>query len=137
AEFQRQHNELITKIANISEWNSYANSLMEQYAERGEWSAKQIETAERMLAKIDATNAAKAAAREKAGGEVEISAIQALFETATSNGLKRPVFRTEHVVISKAPDHGRNAGALYVKYDGEYAGKIVSGKLLPVSSAPA
>lgn len=136
-EFGAANRDLITKVAAISEWNSFASSLMEQYASKGEWSANQIAAVNRMLDKIDATNKAKREAKAKAGGDVEISAIQALFDTATGNGLKRPIFRTEHVVISMAPAHGRNAGALYVKYDKEYAGKIMGGKFLPVSSAPA
>lgn len=40
-------------------------------------------------------------------------------------GTKRPKFRTEHIVITVAPDHGSNAGHLYVKSaNDEYLGKI-------------
>lgn len=39
--------------------------------------------------------------------------------------IARPIFRVEHIKVSRAPDHGTNAGCLYVKstYD-DYLGKI-------------
>ena len=39
--------------------------------------------------------------------------------------IQRPVFRVEHIKVTRAPDHGTNAGCLYVKStDGDYLGKI-------------
>ena len=75
--------------------------------------------------------AAKDAERNAAGGEVGVDRIDALFATATANGLKKPIFRTERLTIKRAPATGRNAGALYVTdrdLGGEYVGKIVNGK---------
>ena len=39
-------------------------------------------------------------------------------------------------MISRAPDNGANAGALYVKVDGEYAGKVKEGKWFGIRTAP-
>jgi len=50
--------------------------------------------------------------------------------------IKTPKFRFEDLVISRAPDTGANAGALYVKVDGEYAGKVKEGQWFGLSTAP-
>jgi hypothetical protein len=77
------------------------------------------------------------AAKRAAAPVVNISAIEALFATAVENDIKRPVFRADGLEISRAPATGRNAGALYVRRDGEYAGKIAGGKFQKVYNAPA
>ena len=89
------------------------------------------------MAKDAAFYAAKKAEREATAPVVEISAIEKLFATAVDNDVKRPIFRADGLEISKAPATGRNAGALYVKREGEYAGKIVDGKFHKVYAAPA
>lgn len=78
------------------------------------------------------------AERDAKSGTVDISGIMALFATATDNDIKRPIFRIEIVVISKAPANGTNAGALYVKdHEDNYLGKIVAGEFLATRGAPA
>ena len=86
--------------------------------------AKDAEFFAAKKAEKQAENAAKS-------GTVGVEAIDALFATATANGLKKPIFRTERLTIKRAPAGGRNAGALYVTdrdLGGEYVGKIVNGK---------
>lgn len=77
------------------------------------------------------------ASKKAAAPVVNMSAIEALFDKAVENDVKRPIFRADGLEISRAPATGRNAGALYVKRDGEYAGKIVDGKFQKVYAAPA
>lgn len=119
-------------------WNSFFASLLEQLPTR-ELSERQVDAARRSAAKIadrQASRAAeKAAVVEKTATDVGVSAIDALFAAAKKNGLKKPIFRTDRLTISPAPASGRNAGAIYVKDRGEYAGKIVAGRFLPVQSA--
>lgn len=68
--------------------------------------------------------------------------IQELFTHAKS-ALKRPVVTFDHtgedgtlsIKISKAPDSGKNPGCLYVKANGEYAGKItLAGEFFPIAA---
>jgi hypothetical protein len=50
-----------------------------------------------------------------------------MFETARNSGHKKPIYRAAGLVISRASDHGKNPGALYVKTaeGDEYLGKII------------
>jgi hypothetical protein len=50
--------------------------------------------------------------------------------------IKTPKFRFEDLVISRAPDTGANAGALYVKADGQYVGKVKEGKFFGIRFTP-
>jgi len=113
-------------------WNNFAMSLCEQAARGRTLSTRQVEAAERMLAKLDARQAERAAA-EQSTVAVNLSPIKEKFDDVHAKGNKRPRFYANGIVISRAPDHGRNAGALYVKYEnGEYCGKVVNGRFMPV-----
>lgn len=61
--------------------------------------------------------------------DIDVTAIQHSFDTAHRNGLKRPKLRIGEFVFSRAPDSGRNAGAIYVKSGEQYLGKVFGGKL--------
>jgi len=124
---------LIDQLNAVSSWNNFAKSLIESMQTYGSLTERQTVAARNMLAKIAATNAA----RQSKTADIGMSAINALFDTARANGLQRPRFITERLVIETAGVNSRNAGALYVKADGEYAGKIVNGTFLPVRAAPA
>lgn len=50
--------------------------------------------------------------------------LRAAFQHARAVGLKRPKMHVGPFLFSLAPDNGRNAGYIYVKASGEYAGKI-------------
>lgn len=107
-------------------WNDFARSLMAQHHEGKAWSDNQVAAARRMVAKTQAKRAERDAARAADSLHVDLQPIRTMFETARSNGRKRPVYRAEGLVINRAPDHGRNPGALYVKdTNGEYLGKVV------------
>jgi hypothetical protein len=69
--------------------------------------------------------AAIAAANTK-GGEADLSRIREMFDAATANGFKKPIYRAEGLKITLAPATGRNAGALYVVEidDDAYQGKV-------------
>lgn len=120
------HGELIEALRGMTDWNGFAASLIGQFDDKGSLSPNQIGAAERMLAKVAATRARQNEEREAAKVTVDLSPIRAMFDSAMESGLKRPTYRAEGLVISRAPDHGRNAGALYVKAGGEYQGKITA-----------
>jgi hypothetical protein len=113
---------LIRALREISSWNSFAKSLVEQFSKRGSLSEKQTGAAVAMLMKVKASKANKAEAPS-----VDLSNVAEMFSKA-HEAIKTPKFRFEDLVISRAPDHGVNAGALYVKIEGEYAGKVKDGK---------
>ena len=121
-EFEKANSGLIDDLREISSWNSFASSLVEQYSKRGTLSDKQTGAAIAMLMKVKANKAQKAEAPS-----VDLSNVVAMFNKA-HEAIKTPKFRYEDLVISRAPDHGVNAGALYIKIEGEYAGKVKDGK---------
>ncbi len=130
AKFEKENPGLIDALRELTSWNSFAASLVEQYNKRGSLSEKQTGAAVAMLMKI----AARKAERDNAP-ELDLSNIISMFSKA-HEAIKTPKFRYEDLVISRAPDNGANAGALYVKVDGEYAGKVKEGKWFGLRTAP-
>jgi hypothetical protein len=59
--------------------------------------------------------------------------IRAFLQAAKGKGLKAPGFGAGRIALSMAKDGSRNPGAVYVKWDGNYAGKIdLAGVYRPV-----
>ena len=139
AALTEEHPTLMSDLRGMTEWNSFASSLVEQFNTRGFLSENQVNAAYKMIAKTAATKKAKAKAREDAAVEVDLSPIKVMFDGAFEKGHRRPTYRALGLIISRAPDHGRNAGSLYVKTDGdEYQGKITAeNKFYAVNSADA
>jgi len=130
--FEDQHPGLVKSLTGMTDWNSFAASLVQQFAARGTLSDNQVAAAERMIAKTETTRAANQAAREVNKVEVDLAPIRVMFEAAVRSGHKRPVYRAEGLVISRAPDSGKNPGALYVKDTGStYGGKVVEATYSP------
>lgn len=103
-----------------------------------------IEFAKRMIAKRDEKRAEKVAANAPAIVEAAgVDRLKAAFDTAKSRaaakGLKMrtPRITIGGVVISPAPATGKNPGAIYVKSNGEYLGKIADGKFYAVPACDA
>jgi hypothetical protein len=67
-----------------------------------------------------------------AGNTVDVSKIVTALNTAFSNGKKRPKLRLGAFTFSRAPDTGKNPGAIYVKKGMAYLGKVVDGEFHPV-----
>ena len=128
--FKEENPGLIEALKELTSWNSFAASLVEQFNKRGSLSEKQTGAAVAMLMKVKANQAARAEAPT-----VDLSNVVAMFNKA-HEAIKTPKFRFEDLVISRAPDNGANAGALYVKVDGEYAGKVKEGKWFGLRTAP-
>jgi len=132
----QSHNEgkLHRWCAENDHWNEFCASLMEQNLAGRAWSEKQVAALERMREKTEATRAAKRKTIEDNAESIDLASIKAMFDAAVASGYKRPKYRAEDLVLSRAPDTGRNPGALYVKSDsldagqGEYFGKILDGK---------
>lgn len=65
---------------------------------------------------------------EKSAKSIDITPIIEAFERARDNGVRSPKLRLDTFVFSRAPDHGANAGAVYVKEGETYLGKIAAGR---------
>lgn len=120
-------------------WNAFLVGLHDQIFEGQRiLSDRQIECAREAIARYDIKRSEKRVAEETSRStEIGLSAIEALFKTATNSGLKNPMFRAERVAIKQS----KHPGVLYV-YDrgvggerGGYAGKIVEGKYIRTRDA--
>ena len=127
--FMEHEPDLITPLTDMADWNEFARSLIAQFGQRGSLSSGQVNAARNMIAKTAQTKAERQAERDSEATAVDLTPIRTMFEAAIASGLKRPTYRAEGLIISRAPDHGRNAGALYIKLvdvdeDVAYQGKI-------------
>jgi Family of unknown function (DUF6011) len=115
----------------------FAVSLRDQVARGRQLSERQLSAAQACVAKRKAMLAANAE-REVNAASVDVSAM----ETMLANGkrtLLNPKVRLlgangQTFVFSLAPAYGKNAGAIYVKNEDQYLGKIIGGKFLAVGS---
>jgi hypothetical protein len=141
AAWHHAHHAEIAYMGHRAERSSFFASLQQKFRDSGRLSDNQLAAIRKDMAEEPARKAAFQAKRdaERAANatDVDISRIEQLFDAARSNGLKKLKFRTEECDISPAPEHGRNAGALYVTKNGEYFGKIASGKFYATKEAPA
>jgi hypothetical protein len=129
---------LVRALREHVSWNDFASSLVQQYDRKRSLSDKQLDAAERMLAKI-AANRAEKAARAAAAPSVDLTRVHAMFAKAMASGHKRPVYRAAGLALSLAPLSGRNAGSIYVKDDetGDYLGKVTEDlRFNPLRTAP-
>lgn len=62
--------------------------------------------------------------------DVDTTKLEAAFAKAASTGLRSPALTIGGFRFSPAPATGKNPGAVYVKQDGVYLGKMLNGKLL-------
>ena len=104
------------------------NAALDRY---GYLTERQLGAVRSMMLKVEATRTQRAAQRDVV---VDLTPIKAMFDKAASaplsrgaTGRKPPRYLAAGLAISRAPDHGRNPGALYVKRlsDEEYLGKII------------
>ena len=129
--FKEENPGLIEALKELTSWNNFAASLVEQFNKRGSLSEKQTGAAVAMLMKVKANKSKNSIM----GQSVDLGNVVAMFNKA-HEAIKTPKFRFEDLVVSRAPDTGANAGALYVKVDGEYAGKVKEGKWFGLRTAP-
>jgi len=122
-------------------WSEFYQELLAKAKQYGELSERQLAAIVSGYAKQQARDVVRTAERtERAASapSIELARIRALLDSALNNGIKKPILRCGDLAISIAPVTGTNAGSLYVKDAGNYAGKITSeGKFLAVREARA
>lgn len=109
----------------------FARSMVEALYKYGHFTEKQEAAVRNAAAKSAARKAqwaAERAEREANKAEVQIDRIAEAFAAAKASRLKWPKLRLDTFVFSLASESGRNAGAIYVKEDETYLGKIADGR---------
>ena len=99
--------------------NEFADSLVSYASKRGYLSPGQLAAVLRNVER-DKTPAP----------DVDTTRLEAVFVTASSKGLKKPALQIGQYRFSPAPATGANPGAIYVKEEGTYLGKMLNGKFL-------
>ncbi len=129
ATFNETNPGLASFLGEAGDWSEFARSLSEAIGQYGFLTDRQLFAANNMRAKCEAKKAEKEATKHAASGTVDLDAIRAMFDAAVASSLAKPVYRAEGLVLTLAPMHGRNPGAIYVKQDD---GDIYMGKVLGV-----
>ena len=111
--------------AQAAKGNAFAQSLGRTLVRYGSLTPRQREC---VLASI----VRDADALAQPAPSVSVDALKAAFDQAFQRGLKRPRIKMETLIVSRAPDTGANAGALYVKStdEGTYLGKVAGGRFV-------
>lgn len=116
--------------------NDFAGSLFVQLSRKGFLTDNQVAAIQRNIVR-DAERAqqkAEATAEREANAPVvSVDPIITAFQNAIEHGVRRPKLRLADFEFSRAPDHGKNPGAIYVKDrrdEQPYLGKIVAGKFI-------
>ena len=111
-------------LTEAAKWSPFAAELLGKLGQYGYLTEKQAAAVLSMRAKAEAKRVERQA--EQRSQVVDLSPIRAMFETAVKSGYKRPIYRAAGLVITRAPDHGKNPGALYVCTESDdYLGKIL------------
>jgi len=117
----------------------FAISMRDAVQKFGSLTPGQLAAATKCAEKFEAAKlerAAKQAAITAAAPVVNVDHVTTAFANATQAGIKRPKLRlfsgSESFEFSKAPESGKNAGAVYVTQDDQYLGKVIGGKFLKV-----
>lgn len=68
--------------------------------------------------------------------QVNLSPLEVAFNEAASRGFKTVRMKVDNFAFKRAPDSGRNAGAIYVYTDKgrDYRGKILRGLIYPMDN---
>ncbi len=148
--FYEEHSDIIDALRDIKSWNTFAASLVNQFDTKGQLTEPQLFSASAMLMKIKSNaeeRAAKKVEQKKNMLSLDVSKILAILdktegvERRYSNGreyvtkkVQFPKVRVGDLVFSKASESSNNAGAVYIKYQKEYIGKVLGGYYLPVNS---
>jgi hypothetical protein len=134
--FNRDNPEIVAFLAANAEWSDFYRSMQEAINTYGSLTERQMASVRSGMAKM----VERKAARVISAPSVDVSRIEGLFDTAMASNLKKPVFRAtldqQTLSISRAPEHGKNAGSLYVKVGDLYAGKISGSRFHATRDCP-
>lgn len=105
--------------------NEFADSLVRYATKKGYLSDGQLNAVLRSIERDK-----QRAEAEKNAPNVDTTRLEAVFQVAAGNGLKKPALTIGPFHFSPAPATGHNPGAIYVKQEGVYLGKMLRGQFL-------
>lgn len=129
--WKAEHPLLWTWILSRRERFDFAREMGEALERYGDLTPAQQAAVERLAARDAERDTARTAEREAikaAAPAVTVDKIVEAFQIALGRQVRAPKLRLDSFVFARAPDHGRNAGAIYVRQGDDYLGKIVRGK---------
>lgn len=136
--FEETHPGLLADMRKHASWNEFLRDLVAKLDQGLDLSDRALEAAQRTVDRARAREQDRAReqlSRLANAATIDAAPLKAAFDAASRNGLKRPVLRYNGFEVSRAPDHGKNAGVLYVKAGDTYLGKITSDRYLPTREA--
>jgi hypothetical protein len=130
-QFEAEYNWMVESAPTFS----FAHNMLEAVKSYGHLTERQLASVRKCV--ISSADRAIARAQEQAqrvesAPEVNLSALSDAFNSALSKGNKFPRLRLDSFVFTPAPAEGKNAGAIYIKEDGQYLGKVLGNKFLKV-----
>jgi len=103
----------------------FADAMYAAVIRYGDLTQGQNDAVDRCVAR-DAQRASQRASEPSYNNGLDCRAVRAAFETFLRAGQRKPKIVVEGFELSLAPSTGKNPGAIYVKDNGQYVGKIVS-----------
>lgn len=132
--FRKGHQAEIDFLMQNASWSDFYKAMLNNIDTYGSLTERQLASVRAGMEK----SKERLAKREADLPQLDVSRIEAMFDTAKASGLKRLAFRAlDGLKITQAGDTGANPGALYVKENDQYAGKIVGGKFKATRQASA
>lgn len=119
-----------------NQWSQFPRDMLAAIETYGALTEKQEAAVRKGMAR-KATWAEKNAAEKKereartADAELDLSGLLSAFASAVASGLKAPKLVVGNLLISRAKDHSRNPGYLYVNTNGDYEDRVYLGKISP------
>lgn len=127
---------LKTEAAKDGQWSAFPKSMLEALYKYGALTAKQEAAVRKGVArKAEWAEKNKAESVERdartADAELDLTGLLTAFASAVESGLKAPKLVVGNLLITRAKDHSRNPGYLYVNTNGDYDDRTYLGKISP------
>lgn len=109
-------------LASIAQWGRLTDgqeiAVRAGMARKAEWAKKNAEESKERAART-------------ADADLDLSGLLSAFANAVASGLKAPKLVVGNLLISRAKDHSRNPGYLYVNTNEAYEDRVYLGKISP------
>ena len=135
AGFAEQHEAEYNWMVESAPTFSFAQNMLDALKKYGSLTERQLASVQKCVissAERAMNKALEQAQRVESAPEVNLGALAEAFASAKAKGGKYPRLRLDSFVFTPAPDEGKNAGAIYIKEDGQYLGKVLGNKFLKV-----
>lgn len=135
ADFAEQYEAEYNWMVESAPTFGFANNMLDALKKYGSLTERQLASVRKcVLSSADRAIARAQAQAERAESapEVNLGALADAFNSALEKGNKHPRLRLDSFVFTPAPKLGKNAGAIYIKEEGQYLGKVIGNKFFKV-----